>query len=183
MVIKCALGRAGIFDDRINPHGLIAIFVHFQKSGIQNARPGSVTVSFFCCIQGKSLSFDRSQAFITGFLTGRGNLFLDKQTGWSVNLCKYQNLIINANRSRREVMTASQLTPARELDTTGLNCPLPILKTRKELKSMNTGDVLKMTSSDVGSLKDIEAFCNQTGHGLLSTAQEGNSYVYHIRKN
>jgi tRNA 2-thiouridine synthesizing protein A len=80
-------------------------------------------------------------------------------------------------------MTANQMTPTRELDTTGLNCPLPILKTRKELKTMHTGDVLKLISSDVGSLKDIEAFCNQTGHGLLSSAQEANSYVYHIRKN
>ena len=74
-------------------------------------------------------------------------------------------------------------TIARELDTTGLNCPLPILKTKKELKAMETGSVLKMVSSDAGSLKDIEAFCSQTGHGLLSSEQAGDSYIFHIRKN
>ncbi len=80
-------------------------------------------------------------------------------------------------------MTNAQMSPARELDTTGLNCPLPILKTKKELNSMETGTVLKMVSSDVGSLKDIEAFCTQTGHGLLSSEEDGNSYIFHIRKN
>lgn len=75
------------------------------------------------------------------------------------------------------------MTPARELDTLGLNCPLPILKTKKELKAMETGSILKMVSSDVGSLKDIEAFCSQTGHGLLSSEQDGDSYIFHIRKN
>ncbi len=72
---------------------------------------------------------------------------------------------------------------ARELDTTGLNCPLPILKTKKELKAMDTGSILKMVSSDAGSLKDIEAFCSQTGHGLLSSEQAGDAYIFHIRKN
>jgi len=80
-------------------------------------------------------------------------------------------------------MAIAQDIPARELDTIGLNCPLPILKTKKELKSMETGTVLKMISSDAGSLKDMEAFCAQTGHGLLSSQQEGNSYIFHIRKN
>ncbi len=74
-------------------------------------------------------------------------------------------------------------TIARELDTTGLNCPLPILKTRKELKLMETGSVLKLVSSDIGSLNDIPAFCSQTGHGLLSSEQAGSSYIFHIRKN
>ena len=80
-------------------------------------------------------------------------------------------------------MTPAQMTPARELDTSGLNCPLPILKTKKELKDMETGSILKMVSSDLGSLKDIEAFCSQTGHGLLSSEQDGDSYIFHIRKN
>ncbi|HFC05557.1 MAG TPA: sulfurtransferase TusA family protein [Rhizobiales bacterium] len=80
-------------------------------------------------------------------------------------------------------MTQAQYSPARELDTSGLNCPLPILKTKKELKAMETGSILKMVSSDAGSLKDIEAFCSQTGHGLLSSEQDGSSYIFHIRKN
>jgi len=80
-------------------------------------------------------------------------------------------------------MTTQEFIAAKELDTTGLNCPLPILKTKKELKDMETGSVLKMVSSDVGSLKDIEAFCSQTGHGLLSSQEQGGYYVFHIRKN
>jgi len=80
-------------------------------------------------------------------------------------------------------MTTAELAPAKELDTIGLSCPLPILKTKKQLKTMETGSVLKMVSSDAGSLKDMEAFCSQTGHGLLSSEQEGSSYVFHIQKN
>lgn len=72
--------------------------------------------------------------------------------------------------------------PARELDTSGLNCPLPILKTRKALKEMATGEVLKLISTDAGSRADIAAFCQQTGNGLLSSAQNDNTYVFHICK-
>ena len=68
-----------------------------------------------------------------------------------------------------------------ELDARGLNCPLPILKTRKQLKSMQTGGVLKVISTDPGSVKDMEAFCNQTGHGLVSSEQQGSDYIFHIR--
>ncbi len=69
-----------------------------------------------------------------------------------------------------------------ELDARGLNCPLPVLKTRTALKALSTGDVLKMISSDAGSVNDIEAFCTQTGHGLLSSDQLGDDYIFHIRK-
>ena len=79
-------------------------------------------------------------------------------------------------------MTSLANAPDRELDARGLNCPLPVLKTRGELKSMNTGEVLKMISSDAGSVKDIPAFCNQTGNGLLSSSQEGGDYIFFIRK-
>ena len=70
-----------------------------------------------------------------------------------------------------------------ELDARGLNCPLPILKTRTALKSLNTGEVLKMISTDAGSANDIIAFCSQTGHGLLSSDHIGDDYIFHIRKN
>ena len=50
------------------------------------------------------------------------------------------------------------------LDASGLNCPLPILKTKKALSKMGAGQVLEVISTDAGSVKDIEAFCNQTGN-------------------
>ncbi len=68
------------------------------------------------------------------------------------------------------------------LDARGLNCPLPILRTRKVIATLNEGDVLQVTATDPGSLKDIESFCNQTGHELLTSSQQGNDFVFQIRK-
>ncbi len=68
------------------------------------------------------------------------------------------------------------------LDASGLNCPLPILKTKKELTKMNGGQILEVISTDAGSVKDIEAFCNQTGNTLLSSAEEGGKYIFKIKK-
>ena len=79
-------------------------------------------------------------------------------------------------------MTSLANSPSRELDARGLNCPLPVLKARGELNSMNTGEVLKMISSDAGSMNDIPAFCKQTGNGLLSSSKEGGDYIFFIRK-
>jgi tRNA 2-thiouridine synthesizing protein A len=59
------------------------------------------------------------------------------------------------------------------LDTRGLNCPLPILRTRKILNTLQSGETLKMASPDPGSLKDMVAFCAQTGNVLLSARQAG----------
>ncbi len=68
------------------------------------------------------------------------------------------------------------------LDASGLNCPLPILKTKKALIKMSAGQVLEVISTDVGSIKDIEAFCNQTGNKLLSNASEDGKYIFNIEK-
>lgn len=68
------------------------------------------------------------------------------------------------------------------LDARGLNCPLPILRTKKAISSMSEGEVLEMTSTDPGSLKDIESFCSQTGNQLLSSSQSGSDFIFHIRK-
>ncbi len=68
------------------------------------------------------------------------------------------------------------------LDASGLNCPLPILKTKMTLSNMDTGKILDMISTDAGSVKDIEAFCNQTGNKLISTVEEGGKYVFTIEK-
>jgi tRNA 2-thiouridine synthesizing protein A len=68
------------------------------------------------------------------------------------------------------------------LDARGLNCPLPILRTKKAIARLNSGDVLKITSTDPGSLKDMESFCTQTGNELLDSNQSGNDFVFKIRK-
>jgi tRNA 2-thiouridine synthesizing protein A len=69
------------------------------------------------------------------------------------------------------------------LDATGLNCPLPILKTKKALTKMDTGQVLEVISTDAGSVKDMEAFCNQTGNKLISLSEIEGKYIFTIEKN
>lgn len=68
------------------------------------------------------------------------------------------------------------------LDARGLNCPLPILRTKKTLATLQSGETLKVISTDPGSLKDMSSFCAQTGNQLLSSEQQGKDYEYVIRK-
>jgi len=70
----------------------------------------------------------------------------------------------------------------KTLDTSGLNCPLPVLKTKKALEDMQGGQVLEVISTDPGSKADIPAFCQRTGHELLETVEEGGKYIFYIRK-
>ncbi len=70
----------------------------------------------------------------------------------------------------------------KELDARGLNCPLPIIKTKKALIELSSGQVLRVTSTDSGSVKDMEAFAKQTGNELLQSGEEGGSYVFLIKK-
>jgi len=69
-----------------------------------------------------------------------------------------------------------------ELDTRGLNCPLPILRLKKALNALAGGDELRMTSTDPGSVKDVESFCKQAGHQLVEAAQQGADFVFRVRK-
>jgi len=69
-----------------------------------------------------------------------------------------------------------------ELDTRGLLCPLPILKTRFALEPLPAGAILKVISTDRGSLLDMEAFARQTGHRLLQSSDEGGEYVFYFEK-
>jgi tRNA 2-thiouridine synthesizing protein A len=62
----------------------------------------------------------------------------------------------------------NQISVDVELDTRGLNCPLPILKAKKSLASMTSGQLLRVTSTDTGSLRDFQAFCKQTGNELIN---------------
>jgi len=70
----------------------------------------------------------------------------------------------------------------RELDARGLQCPLPIVKTKKQLNDMASGQVLRVVSTDVGSLKDMEAFAEQTGNALISTETLGKEFVFFLRR-
>jgi tRNA 2-thiouridine synthesizing protein A len=70
----------------------------------------------------------------------------------------------------------------KDLDARGLNCPLPIIKTKKALNDMASGQVLRVVSTDSGSVKDMEAFAKQTGNSLLSSAQDGGGYVFFLQK-
>jgi len=68
------------------------------------------------------------------------------------------------------------------LDARGLNCPLPILRTRKSLGAMAAGETLQVLATDPGSVKDMESFCAQTGNELVSSGQEDGQFVFLIRK-
>ena len=68
------------------------------------------------------------------------------------------------------------------LDTTGLKCPLPVLKARKQLKAMEAGQVLEVRATDPDSPKDFEAFCATTGYVLEHSGEESGIFVYRIRK-
>ena len=70
----------------------------------------------------------------------------------------------------------------KELDARGLSCPLPILKTKKALSDLTSGQVLKVVATDPGSIKDMQAFANQTGNPLISSAEEDKAYVFFLRK-
>ncbi len=71
---------------------------------------------------------------------------------------------------------------AFELDARGLNCPLPILKAKKAINGIGDGEVLKIISTDQGSVKDFEAFAKQTGNKLIETAEEDGEYIFLIQK-
>jgi len=77
-------------------------------------------------------------------------------------------------------MTAT--THDKELDARGLNCPLPILRAKKALGELASGQVLRIVATDPGSVKDFEAFCKQTGNTLLSSAQSEGAFEFLIRK-
>jgi len=70
-----------------------------------------------------------------------------------------------------------------ELDASGLNCPLPILRAKKSLAALETGEVLHIIATDPGSVKDFESFTNQTGNELLESNQEEGKFSFYIKKN
>lgn len=70
----------------------------------------------------------------------------------------------------------------KELDTRGLNCPLPILKAKKALAEMRSGEVLKVVSTDPGSMRDFQAFARQTGNDLMDQETAGDDFIHFLRR-
>lgn len=70
----------------------------------------------------------------------------------------------------------------KELNARGLSCPLPIVKTKKALADMTSNQVLKVVSTDSGSVKDMAAFAEQTGNTLLETVEENGEFVFYMKK-
>ena len=74
-------------------------------------------------------------------------------------------------------------TATETLDTKGMNCPMPILKAKKSIKKLNSGDTLEVFSTDPGSVRDFASFCKATGNDLLESGEDEGVYRYLIRKN
>ncbi len=70
----------------------------------------------------------------------------------------------------------------KELDARGLNCPLPILKTKKALAEMTSGQILRVLATDPGSVRDFQAFSKQTGNELLSQAAEAKDFIFIMKR-
>lgn len=72
--------------------------------------------------------------------------------------------------------------PDRELDVQGLNCPLPILRTKKALAEMQSGQVLRVLATDPGAVQDFQAFARQTGNELLASGEEGRIFTFLFKR-
>jgi TusA-related sulfurtransferase len=70
----------------------------------------------------------------------------------------------------------------KEIDTRGLNCPLPILKAKKALAELQSGDVLKVLATDPGSVRDFQAFARQTGNELVEQSTAGEDFIHYLRR-
>lgn len=68
------------------------------------------------------------------------------------------------------------------LDVKGLNCPMPVIKTKKAMDGLNSGEVLKVESTDKGSKSDIAAYASRTGNELLESNEEGGTFIFFLKK-
>lgn len=74
------------------------------------------------------------------------------------------------------------ITPDQVLDCSGMSCPMPILKTKKAIDALQIGQILKMIATDPGSSADMDAWTQKTGHELVASEQEGNKFIFFIKK-
>ena len=70
----------------------------------------------------------------------------------------------------------------KEVDARGLNCPLPILKAKKALSDMQSGQLLRVVATDAGSVRDFQAFAKQTGNELLASAEKDEEFVFFLKR-
>ncbi len=85
-----------------------------------------------------------------------------------------------ASHEKDEAM--STLVFDRELDCKGLNCPLPIFKTKQAIDTLQVGQVLRMVATDPGSVKDMEAWSRQTGNRVIDQQVEDDIYIFYVEK-
>jgi tRNA 2-thiouridine synthesizing protein A len=71
---------------------------------------------------------------------------------------------------------------AKEVDARGLNCPLPILRAKKALAEIQTGEVLRVLATDPGSVRDFTAFSRQTGNELIANGERDKTFIYYLRR-
>ena len=71
---------------------------------------------------------------------------------------------------------------AREFDATGLRCPMPVLKTKKEIEKVAVGEILKVTATDVGTKKDFPSWAKRTGNEILELREEGDKLIWFIKR-
>jgi len=71
---------------------------------------------------------------------------------------------------------------AKEIDTRGLNCPLPILKAKKALAEIESGQLLRVVATDPGSMRDFQAFARQTGNELVEQTSAGEEFIHVLRR-
>lgn len=74
------------------------------------------------------------------------------------------------------------ITPDQVLDCSGMSCPMPILKTKKAVDALQSGQILKMIATDPGSTSDMQAWTEKTGHQLVASEKEGDKFVFFIKK-
>jgi len=74
------------------------------------------------------------------------------------------------------------IIPDQTLDCSGMACPMPILKTKKAVDSLQIGQILKMIATDPGSTSDMEAWTQKTGHALVGSEKEGGKFIFYIKR-
>jgi tRNA 2-thiouridine synthesizing protein A len=79
-------------------------------------------------------------------------------------------------------MDDTVISPDLILDTSGMLCPIPVIKTSKSIKQIQVGQVLKMISTDPGAVPDMDAWSRQTGHEMIESHQENDVYVFFFRR-
>lgn len=93
-----------------------------------------------------------------------------------------KEVLVNMQEGYKEMKEEFEDKVDVTLDTSGQNCPMPIIKTKKELKGMKIGQTIKLISTDPGAVGDIESLCNALKQALEKTIEEDNKFIFVIRK-